>query len=296
MFEEIAVIILNFNDAKKTVKCILSFLKAGILPNSIYLVDNNSSEQESRELYKSFNQIKFFQLKENNGYAAGNNFGINIALNDGYKYFLISNNDVIVNNNTVKVLSEELKKSDKTGVVTCKVLYKDSPNIINAAGGRFNKILCTGENLKIGNQNDNNLEIREIEFVPGMIFLIKKEVIQKIGLMREDFFMYFEDLEYSFRIKKYFKMIYTSETSVFHDSGGGLRGKSYSALYLYYYTRNRLKLFKSFNKIYYFYVVIFSLINAATKISIVLKTDDKKQIKSIKIKNLIKGIWHGLIA
>ncbi len=270
MNDTVAAIVLNYNGFDETKECIESLLAAGFSSTSIYLVDNCSSDRSGEKLKQVFPEVNYYQVGYNSGYGAGNNYGIRKAVFDGFPFILIVNNDVVVHPGFLQPLIEELRNHADIGAATGKVLYKNSPHIINAAGGKFSKIMCTGINLRIGEYDDHREEKKEIDFIPGMLILLKREVVERVGLLDEDYFLYFEDLDYSLRIKKFYKMIYTSASMVYHKSGGGIKGKMYTETYLYFYTRNRFWFFRDMFFGDAFYVLIFSFLNCMQKSLIVL--------------------------
>jgi len=293
MKKQIAAIVLHYNGFQDTFECIESFKKNENV--EIYIIDNASTDGSGLKIKDAFPEIKYFLQKKNLGYAAGNNFGLKKAIEDGFEYLLIVNNDVVVDESFLQPMLNEFESDYNVGVVTCKVLYKDNPTIINAAGGKFSKLLCTGVNLRIGTTDKNEVEVNDIDFIPGMIMLLKKNVIEKVGYMKEYFFLYFEDVEYSLRIKKYFKMRYTSKGKVFHSSKSGVRGKSYSSTYLFYHTRNRLWMFKGTSILYFIYTIVFTFINSFVKsIIVLLNRGNAGDSKASKITQLWKGYFHGI--
>ncbi|MGD9488981.1 MAG: glycosyltransferase family 2 protein [Calditrichaceae bacterium] len=292
----VAAIILNYNGYADTEACINSIQNIYGEQLSIYLIDNASTDGSGSKLKKRFSGVSFYELEENRGYAAGNNVGIQKALSDGFENFLVLNNDIILTEDILTPFLREFQSSPRVGVITCKVFFTGPKKIIYSAGGRFNKWICTGENLKIGESDDEITERKIIDFVPGAIFLIRKEVVENIGLMKEHFFMYYEDLEYAFRVNQMYKMVYISGVSVLHGCGGGKKGIDYSALYLYYHTRNRLWLFRERSFFYFIYVVLFTFVNCIWKTAVVLRAGGLKKDRLHKIKNLWNGYFHGLFA
>ncbi len=296
MVSSVAVIILNYNGFEDTKECIESIQKYYRKDLKIYLIDNASSDGSDVKLIEYFPQIEIYLLNENRGYAAGNNFGIKKAYNAGYKYFLILNNDTVLKEEILSKLLIPFQEDSQIGIVTCKVLFKDRPYIINSAGGKIIKFIGIRFIRKIGQKDTNILERRYIEFVPGMIMLLKKEVIEIVGYLNENFFMYSEDAEYSIRTNEYFKLYYISDVAILHKGGGGIIGQSYSTLYLYYYTRNRLWISKR-NIIHFISMFIISLLSCFYKTYIIIyknKNLDRKN-KILKFNTLWLGFFHGLL-
>ncbi|MGD9897509.1 MAG: glycosyltransferase family 2 protein [Calditrichaceae bacterium] len=292
----VAAIILNYNGYEDTEACINSIQKIYGDRLAIYLIDNASTDGSGLKLKKKFSAVSFYELEENRGYAAGNNLGIQKALSDGFKNFLVLNNDIILTEDVLTPFLDEFHSDPQTGIVTCKVFFTGPEKIIYSAGGRFNRWICTGENLKIGKADDGISERKIIDFFPGAIFLIKKEVVDNVGFMKEHFFMYYEDLEYSFRVNQMYKMVYFSDVSVLHGCGGGKKGMAYSALYLYYHTRNRLWLFRERSFFYFIYVVLFTFANCIWKTTVVFRAESAKKDRMHKLKKLWSGYFHGLFA
>jgi GT2 family glycosyltransferase len=264
---------------------------------NLYLIDSASTDGSGERLKKLFPDVRYYRLDRNSGYAAGNNFGLRKAHEDGCRYFLIMNNDVTVKNDVLTPMLEVFRKDSSVGIVTCKVLYKDNPEIINAAGGGFSRFWCKGSNLRIGERDSNVVENKYVDFVPGVLVFIKREVLDIVGYMKEHYFMYLEDLEYSLRVKKHFKLYYTSEAVIYHKSGGGIRGKSYSETYLYYSTRNRLWLYKECF-FWRFDIILYSFINCTAK-SLIICTGRLREKSTMgsslqKMKKLWLGFLHGL--
>lgn len=291
---EVAAIVLNYNAYEETRECIESLVGAGFSLNAIYLIDNCSPDGSGKLLREMFSGVRYHRSSHNSGYAGGNNCGLRLALVDGFRYLLVINNDIVVQPGFLQPLLETFSLNKDVGAVTGKVLYKDTPDIINAAGGKLSKLLCTGASRRIGERNDDQIEKIEIDFIPGMLILLKREVVERVGFMNESFFLYFEDLEYSLRIHKLFRMMYTSASVVYHKSGGGMKGKAYTDRYLYYYTRNRLWFFREARFSYRLYVLLFSLVNCIHKSVILLSINTFfLQFERKKLISLWKGFFAG---
>jgi len=289
----VAAIILNYNGFDDTVDCVKSLRNYYDDELKIYLIDNASPDGSGKRLERYFPEIEVFRLDTNRGYAAGNNFGISRAYRKDFEYFLVLNQDIVVNSDILDVMLREFSEDDRLGIVTCKVLYKQRPRVINYAGGRINKLICGGQIYRLGQRDTGIVEKKLITFVSGMIFLMKREVLDDVGYMNESFFMYAEDVEYSMRVGKRFKMLYTSEVSVLHKCGGGLAGRSYSPLYLYYKTRNILWLARMLSPMYFIYAVIFSFFNCIFKSAIILIEPMRASSSMGTLFHNLAGLWRG---
>ncbi len=295
----IHVIILNWNNFTDTDKCIYSLLHIGDSRIKIVLVDNNSTDNSIELLKEKYPQIEVLCSDKNLGYAGGMNIGIKYALKNSADYIIISNNDIIYTNNFLSPLLELLYKDPMAGIISPKVLYAHEKDKIYCAGGDFKLLRGSGVAAYQGRDSSTfGNEIREISMAEGSCFITKKEVFEKAGLFSEDFFMYFEDLEFSDRVKKHFKIFYTPLSIIYHKSGAGHSWKNHSPLYYYYYTRNRYLYFRKYKLHIKVYILIYSLLVSLAKGLTLLKelivnTNNKERIKAC-LNSLIKGNIHGI--
>ena len=157
--------------------------------------------------------------------------------------------------------------------------------------------MCTG--LNVGRDaagcRSTTLEC-DVDYVCGVLLLVRREVFETVGLLEESFFMYFEDVEFSRRVLKRYRLAYTARAIAYHMSGGGKGWKSYTELYLYYHTRNRLRVFRKESRTYRAYVAGFTIANAAAKAAVIARncvSDPAKMLRQWKA--LWRGLTDGLI-
>lgn len=211
---------------------------------ALYVVDN-ASQDNSLALARRYSEDVSFKTvilpQENNyGIAKGNNIGISYAINDGCDYVLLSNNDVILDKEDC--LSTLLKRAEvcKSDIIVPKIYFYSDSQIIWAAGGNFSKSFTSTTHYGL-NQTDNgqyNVE-RPIRYTPTCFVLIKSDVFERIGLMDEKYFVYYDDTDFMYRAwKSDCKMIYTPATSLLHNEST-CTGKG-SVFKRYYLSRNQL--------------------------------------------------------
>jgi len=187
---------------------------------------------------------------KNEGFAEGNNIGIRYAINNlNSDYILLLNNDTVVDKNFLVEMLKVAENDDKIGVAGPKIYYYDEPNKIWFAGGKISWKCCRG--LNIGNNEidaGQYEKVTEVEYVSGCAFLIKKEVVEKVGLFEKIFFLYFEEIDWTLRASKFdYKSVYVPKGRIWHKvsrSGGGIKGK----VGLYYITKNRWLIMKKWAK------------------------------------------------
>jgi len=236
---DVSVIILSYNVAPLLKSCIESVLKwTKDLEFEIIVVDNQSTD-DSVEVIKSFgNKIKFIQSPENGGFAKGNNLGIKVAQG---KYILLLNPDTVLLENSVERAFFWMEAHKDVGVSSCQLL--DLNRQITFTGGYFPTLPrvflwafflddLPGISSVVNSYHPNwSAEKRfNKEFFPdwvtGAFFFMRREALDKVGLLDQDFFMYGEELEWCIRVKKFgWKVGYTPLTKIVHlerrSSGGG---------------------------------------------------------------------------
>ncbi len=288
----VVAVVLNWNAADETIECVNSLLNSSYRNLQIVIVDNFSTDDSVNIIKNRFPDLKLICNNFNNGYAGGNNLGIKWALSVNADYILILNNDVTVDTYMVENLVEKLGQNPTIGIITGKVFYKDNPNRIFSGFGKFIWWRCSGVNrgTMFGRFYLHNRE-GKVNYISGVLFLAKSEVFRSLGLLDEKFFMYFEDLEFSFRVSKKYSLYYTPNAMAFHKSGGGTRWSNYSDIYLYYQTRNRLIVFENKNLIYRIYVLVFTLAITVAKSFAIFST---RVMNGQNIDRRINALWKGL--
>jgi len=185
--------------------------------------------------------ITLIKNSENRGFPGGNNVGIKFALEFfDPDYILLLNNDTVVDENFLGELIKNGDSRDDVGILGPKIYFYDEPQTIWSAGCKISWKLSRG--IQIGtNETDKGQydEIKEVEYVSGSAFLIKTETIKRIGLMDEEYFLYFEESDWTLRANQEgFKSLYVPTSHIWHKvsrSGGGIS----NPIGLYYITRNR---------------------------------------------------------
>lgn len=223
----------------------------------VYFIDNSVNDCSTKLLFdilKEYPKVSFKYLPQqsNIGVAAGNNVGIVAALQDGCDYILLLNNDIEIEQENL--LENILFKAEKANeqIIVPKILYYDSRKIWMAGGYMDN---CRALGVHEGmNENDNGKFDKEkyISYAPTCFMLLSKNVIEKTGLMDEQYFAYYDDTDFVVRaLKKGFSMLYMPSLVILHkvSSSAGVN----SPFYVYYSNRNKIyfirKHYKYFQKI-----------------------------------------------
>ena len=208
----------------------------------LYVIDNsspdNSLEKAKRLASGCAFETKFIVNKENYGVAKGNNQGIVHALYDGCDYVLLSNNDIVLEDDTIMLLCKGLMKTKADMVVPKIYMYKST--ILWCAGGKFNKINDCTVHLGCGKEDcDQYSRIRRIAYAPTCFMLIDKSVFYDVGFIDEKYFVYFDDTDFVYRTQKAHKYLFYIPESTMQHKESICVGKHSDFFYKYVY-RNRI--------------------------------------------------------
>jgi len=295
MKQKIYIILVNYNGYEDTIECLESLEELNYTDYQIIIVDNNSSDN-SVELLSIFlqkyndsfvvyqkkeavlggkveeknliNPVVLIDAKENKGFAAGNNIAMKYALSkNDFEYIWLLNNDTVIDKDSLKELVLGIEKYDNLGAVGSKILYYDKQNLLQNIGSKINEDsffkLCKPilnlekDNIDMG-QYDYDFEVNDIM---GASLLVKKEILNKIGFMPEEYFLYGEETDWNFNIQKHgYKLMTMFKSKVYHKKSRTTGGDD-SLIALYYRTRNQFILNKKYmSKIkFIIFIYLFSL-------------------------------------
>lgn len=235
----ISIITLNYNQTSVTCDFLESTKKLSYRNFEILVCDMDSTIDPTEQILKgNYPQTKLLLAGKNLGFAAGNNWGMDHAKGD---FIFIVNNDTEVTPDLLEKLLEPFEKDPTIGVTCPKIKYFDQPDVIQYAG--FEKMNAfTGRTSTIGNfEKDNGQHDQPFSTfgAHGCAMMVKKEVIEKVGRFPEVFFLYYEEWDWSTRIRKAgYKIWYTPTATIYHKESMSV-GKD-NPMKVYYHTRNRI--------------------------------------------------------
>jgi GT2 family glycosyltransferase len=216
---------------------------------SIYS-QNEISEYKAKNTLHS--KLVLIRNNDNIGFAAGNNVGINYALKNGdCDYIWLLNNDTVVDKLSLSELIKTIRLNSRSGMCGSTLLYYENPSIVQALGGDSYNI-WTGFNQHVGGlkpyeeDNDYSFVEKELSFLVGASILIKASVLKEIGLLCEEYFLYYEELDFAIRAKKKsYTLAYSRSSLVYHKVGASIGGSNLkirekSMISDFYLIRNRI--------------------------------------------------------
>ena len=200
--KKVSIVTVNFNHSHVTDELLASIAAKNTYANiEIIVVDNASKINPVPVWITRYPHVQFIRSEENLGFAGGNNLGIKAATGD---YLFLANNDTEFTERLVETLVETLDKNPKVGMVSPKIRYFDKPDMLQYAGYTPMDYF-TARNSCIGQFEIDNGQYDKVTgatgFAHGAAMMVKREAIDKAGLMAENFFLYYEEMDWCDHIK-----------------------------------------------------------------------------------------------
>jgi len=252
----IAVVIVNWNGKDDTITCLHSLQNVDLLGHrlSIIVVDNGSTNDSVASIKNAFPKVSLIETGKNFGFTGGNNKGINKALEIGVDLIWLLNNDTVVDKGVLSFAS--VFNDPKVGACGSKIYFapghefhhdrykkNEQGKVFWYAGG-----VVDWKNLYASHRGVDEVDhgqydkVEETPFVTGCSLVVRRDVIDKIGILDDKYFLYLEDLDWNIRIQKAgWKTMYVPTSIVWHVNAGS-SGRPGNPVHEYYFTRNRLLL------------------------------------------------------
>ncbi len=286
-----AIIIVNYNCSDDTIETIESLNQHNSKLFDIFVVDNNSKEDDLNHLSSNLDHnVKLIKSKVNLGFAGGNNLAIQEILPQHYQYIFLLNPDTIIDDlNFFSVILEQIK-THNPDILGPMIRYYPDTDKIYFAGGFVNKF--TGLTLMKDKKNNfdkyNNTENFTCDFITGCAMIVKRDVFEKIGLLPEEYFLYFEETDFCMKARNFgLKILFTPKTYIYHKVSTSIQYMSNT--YIYYMVRN-FRLFSTkyvtiyYKPIFYLYY-IFIWVGGYIYLSLVNKNFEG-------VKYVMKGLFN----
>ncbi|HZS06224.1 MAG TPA: glycosyltransferase family 2 protein [Blastocatellia bacterium] len=220
---QVYVVVLNWNNYQDSRECLESLRQATHPDLKVIFVDNGSRDRSGERLQAEFGEFIFIYNEENLGFARGCNVGIRAALEDPQcGYVLLLNNDAVVTPAFLDEAVTRMELDESIGLAGGKILYSHEPNRIWYAGGHMNRWfgrpVVRGYHEIDRGQYD---EAADTSFVTGALMLIRREVLERVGLLPEEYFFGVEEYDYSIAVKRAgYRLLYVPELTVYHKADG----------------------------------------------------------------------------
>jgi GT2 family glycosyltransferase len=235
---DLSIITINYNGLKDTCALIESIPFNDKM--EVIIVDNASENNEAEQISNRFPDVKVIKSDKNLGFAGGNNLGINASKG---KFLFLVNNDTYFEDFNVQALIDRLNSDPSIGIVCPKIKFAWPPQPIQFAGYTpLSNITIRNQAIGFGEEDHGQYETAHpTPYAHGAAMLIKREAIDKVGLMPECYFLYYEELDWSMMFTRVgYQIWYEPKCTIYHKESQAT-GQN-SPLRTYYITRNRLRL------------------------------------------------------
>jgi len=252
----IAVIIVNWNGKDDTVRCLESLSKVALNGNTLLpvVVDNGSTNDSVAVMKKKFPHIHLIENQTNVGFTGGNNIGMKYALEQHVDLIWLLNNDTIVDKHVLSFVSAfDDPKVGATGSKNYFAPHHEYHHDIYTDAERGRVFWYAGGLVDWNNMYASHRGVDEVDhgqydtaeetpFITGCSMIVRQEVVRRVGVLDDRFFLYLEDLDWNLRMRRAgWKTLYTPSSVVWHVNAGS-SGRPGNPLHDYYFTRNRLLL------------------------------------------------------
>lgn len=301
--KRIAVILVDWNGIEVTLPCLqsLNALKlSGKFTIELIVVDNGSTVSIAERIKNKFSDVIVFRCEENRGFAAGCNVGIKYAIESGFDYSLLLNNDTTVEPDFLNHLYDFMEKKPTVGLAQPKILFQHDKRLIWNAGNNYNQWIGFASSKGYGKKNsDKYNSIADMPWATGCCMLIANNLFTKhgLGLLNEAYETYCEDVEFSFRVReKGYEISYVPSSIIYHIAGYSVNsneetqeGRTHPFV-VYLHSRNRIFLLREFSTWYvYPTVILFQIVYYTLLILRFLLLRRPKKLRAV-LRSIFDGI------
>lgn len=233
----VSIIIVNWNGGQVFKNCLLSLSKISYPNWELIVIDNGSTDGSAGFINKYIERTRVIRNRVNVGFAPANNQGYKISKG---KYILLLNNDTVVEPIFLDILIEKMTRKKDLGVVQPKIKVMDNPKYLDNAGSFMTRIGFLhhwGFQKKDGKKFGSE---KEVFATKGACMLVRRKVVEKIGLFDPDFVSYFEESDFCWRAWiAGWKVLYYPEVFIYHKVGFTIKRQNVLNLNYHYY-KNRI--------------------------------------------------------
>lgn len=287
----VSIVSVQYGHPDVTIEMVKSLRKITYPNIEIIIVDNDSPDEHPEIVKEECPEIIYIESDKNLGFAGGNNLGFRKAKG---KYILMLNNDTEVEPHFLEPLVNKMENNSKIGIVSPKIRFYHTPDTLQYVGYEpINPITQRGGAKGFGKKDTGQYEEdAEASYGHGAAMMIPIEVIKKVGLMADLFFLYYEELDWAHRIRDAgYKIFYVHNSLIYHKESISTGGRV-SPLKAYYLTRNRiLYMRRNFRGFTFFLAILYQLFVAVPKNAFMYAL--KANIKYIRAYS-IGVMWHAV--
>ena len=295
---KVAIITITYNSSNVIIPFLKCLSESSFKDFKLFIIDNNSVDETVEIICKIKKMdVQIIENKKNIGVAAANNMGIKLALDQGYQKVLLSNNDIVFDKNIIGDLVN-FSKNQSSSISSLKIMYEHDKDKIWYCGGffNFNKGLVP-EHLGIGQPDSGQYNhLKYSDYAPTCFVLFDSKVFSEIGFMDEAYFVYFDDTDFFYRVKKNgnFKLLVNQKIKIFHKVGSltstsDAKGKK-SNFFISQNIQNHFYFLKKNERLYFYLFIPFLFIRY--NLRSIVSNQYKFSFNTLLLvnKSIIKGI------
>ncbi|WP_337934521.1 glycosyltransferase family 2 protein [Jutongia sp.] len=198
--KQIGIVICNYNKKNDALACIRSILESKFQDYDIYVVDNASTDGSAEAIRNAYGeQVTLLVNQENLGGSGGFNTGLRDAFQKGYPYLMCVDNDALLDENAVGNLLAFLQEHPETGIAAAKIYHREAPDYVQQFGQKIDfENFCTDVTYLNAYEDGSMPEYVYTDAVAACALMIRRSVIEKIGFMPEENFLYWDDTEWCY--------------------------------------------------------------------------------------------------
>ncbi len=285
----VTVLILNWNGAEETIRCLESVRRQSHANLDVLVVDNGSSDDSVARIGQAYPEVKLIANDKNYGFARGANIGLRHILEARAGYVAILNNDLVLDDDALA----EMVKCAQAGydLVTAALFDIANPERLISIGGVFNGWTLEKKG-DAGTINDITAlpDVVDREFVPGGATLLSRRTLEQVGLFDERFFLYYEDADYSLRAKALgLRAAVATRAKMWHEIAASSGGFD-SPRQRYWMARSSVTYFRKHTRLWQAPVILFWRTGSAIRTSWRLLRYGRRD----SLRAYWRGLWDGL--
>ncbi|MFW6097167.1 MAG: glycosyltransferase family 2 protein [Chloroflexota bacterium] len=291
MTPAVCVIIITWNGLEDTVACLETVYDQTYDNLHVIVVDNGSDDGTFEQVAEKFPETELIQLPENIGAVRGYNVGFRRALESDYPYLFLLNNDTLLAPDCIAELVKEAESAPDVGLVMPKIYYADEPKLIWSVGTRANPL-----NLEIVQLGYNEVdegqwrEPTDIDDAPFCAVLMKRTMMDDVGLPDEIFYFYYEDMDYCLRARRRGYRLRLAPAATMWHKVSSSSGGSDTPRERYWMARSGVLYFRKHAHFWQWPIILFWRTGSATRTTMRLLR--KRRMDSLKA--YWRGLWHGI--
>lgn len=235
----VIIVILNTDRREDTLECLTSLEGSTFKNKRVIVLDNHSTDGSVQAIRATYPAVQVIELQENLGYAGNNNVGIQIALEQGADWVFVLNEDTILAEDCLSRLVEVGESDKQIGIVGPMVYHHSDPNIIQTAGGKLSPRWEAWHRSEDEEDRGQYKEPQRVEWISGCGILVRRAVIEQVGMIDARYFYYWEETEWCLRAgKSGWQVMHVPQAKLWHK--GVQKNHQPKPSVTYYATRNRL--------------------------------------------------------